>query len=191
MLDNTIQIRQADLADAAPLAAFAEHSFCATYAADNDPNNMRMHVEQRFGVAQQAAELRNPEMISLVAQRDNAMLGFAQIRRCVAPENVISHVQSELPANSPSTVIELHRFYVDQSAHGTGLAQRLMQAALQSALSQWAGQFLWLSVWEQNPRAIAFYQKLGFVDVGTGFYIVGKDRQVDRIMLGRIADLIS
>jgi diamine N-acetyltransferase len=189
MLDN-IQIRQAHLTDAAQLAAFAEQSFCATYAADNDPNNMRMHVEQRFGVTQQSTELRNPEMISLIALSDANMLGFAQIRRCVAPENVISHVQSELPANSPSTVIELHRFYVDQSAHGTGLAQRLMQAALQSALKSWAAQYLWLSVWEKNPRAIAFYQKLGFVDIGTGFYVVGKDRQIDRIMLGRIADLI-
>jgi hypothetical protein len=41
---------------------------------------------------------------------------------------------------------------------------------------------VWLSVWDQNPRAIAFYRKVGFEDVGSTEFGVGSDRQTDRIM---------
>ena len=42
---------------------------------------------------------------------------------------------------------------------------------------------LWLGVWERNPRAIAFYGKVGFVDVGSHLFVVGADAQTDRIMV--------
>ena len=43
-------------------------------------------------------------------------------------------------------------------------------------------QALWLSVWELNPRAQAFYRKMGFADVGSTVFFVGPDRQTDRVM---------
>ena len=44
------------------------------------------------------------------------------------------------------------------------------------------GRTLWLAVWQRNPRAIAFYRKYGFRDVGTHFFVVGSDHQTDRVM---------
>jgi ribosomal protein S18 acetylase RimI-like enzyme len=44
-------------------------------------------------------------------------------------------------------------------------------------------QTLWLGVWERNHRAQRFYAKHGFVDVGSHDFLVGKDRQTDRIMV--------
>jgi ribosomal protein S18 acetylase RimI-like enzyme len=41
---------------------------------------------------------------------------------------------------------------------------------------------IWLGVWEHNPRAIAFYLKCGFVDVGRHPFQLGRDVQTDRIM---------
>ena len=41
---------------------------------------------------------------------------------------------------------------------------------------------LWLGVWERNPRAIAFYRKAGYVDVGAQVFVLGTDPQTDRIM---------
>ena len=41
---------------------------------------------------------------------------------------------------------------------------------------------LWLGVWERNPRAIAFYTKCGFVDVGEHAFVFGTDEQTDRVM---------
>jgi ribosomal protein S18 acetylase RimI-like enzyme len=40
----------------------------------------------------------------------------------------------------------------------------------------------WLGVWEHNPRAIAFYRKWGFVEVGEHTFPVGDDPQRDLVL---------
>jgi len=42
-------------------------------------------------------------------------------------------------------------------------------------------------VWERNPRAIAFYRKCGFAEVGTHTFVFGTDRQRD-LVLARALD---
>jgi ribosomal protein S18 acetylase RimI-like enzyme len=54
------------------------------------------------------------------------------------------------------------------------------------AAPELGGRQLWLGVWERNARAIAFYKKIGFVDVGSHDFYVGADRQTDRVLLTRI-----
>jgi ribosomal protein S18 acetylase RimI-like enzyme len=44
------------------------------------------------------------------------------------------------------------------------------------------GKTLWLGVWERNPRAIRFYEKQGFRDVGSYLFVLGTDPQTDRVM---------
>jgi RimJ/RimL family protein N-acetyltransferase len=51
------------------------------------------------------------------------------------------------------------------------------------AAHELGGRTLWLGVWERNPRAIAFYEKCGFRDVGSHDFWVGNDCQTDRIMV--------
>lgn len=41
---------------------------------------------------------------------------------------------------------------------------------------------LWLSVWEKNSRAVSFYKKWGFSQVGNAVFPVGDDVQQDFIM---------
>ncbi|MGA0567198.1 GNAT family N-acetyltransferase [Rathayibacter sp. KR2-224] len=55
---------------------------------------------------------------------------------------------------------ELHGIYVLRDHHGTGAAQRLLDAALGNSPA-----FLWVLV--DNPRARAFYRRNGFVPDGT------------------------
>jgi len=81
----------------------------------------------------------------------------------------------------------LRRFYVDRPAQGHGVAHALMDE-VRAAARGLGGSHLWLSVWERNPRAIAFYAKEGFVDVGSTDFYVGPDRQTDRVMAARVED---
>ena len=73
------------------------------------------------------------------------------------------------------------RFYVDKAHHGRGIAQTLMQEAVATARKLGATT-VWLGVWERNLRAIAFYVKCGFQDVGSQPFLVGSDLQTDRVM---------
>ena len=41
---------------------------------------------------------------------------------------------------------------------------------------------VWLAVWERNHRAIAFYRKWGFVEVGNQSFLLGDDLQNDLVM---------
>jgi ribosomal protein S18 acetylase RimI-like enzyme len=171
-----ITIRRGVAADAPALAAFAERTFVETFGDDprNRPDDLAAHRASAFGAAQQGAELVDPDMVTLVAERGGALVAFAQIRRGPPP-----------PCVTEPDAIELQRFYVDRAAHGTGLAQRLMAAVHGAARGAGAG-YLWLGVWEHNPRAIAFYTKSGFRDVGSHAFVLGTDPQTDRVMVAAV-----
>lgn len=166
-----VEVRRGVVGDAASLAEFAARSFADAFAADNDPQDLQAHLTASFGVPQQTRELNDPSVITLLAYAAGTLIGYAQVRAKQPPVPV-----------SPANPVEVHRFYVDRSAHGRGVAQRLMSAAFDAARSL-RGEHVWLSVWERNPRAIAFYGKCGFVDIGSTDFYVGPDRQTDRVLL--------
>ena len=76
---------------------------------------------------------------------------------------------------------ELKRLYVREAAKGTGLAARLMEAAL-GWLERDGPRPVWLSVWSQNHRAQRFYTRYGFGVVGEYLYPVGESRDEEFIM---------
>jgi GNAT superfamily N-acetyltransferase len=173
----TPTIRLASSDDAATLAELAARTFRDAFGADNRPEDLALHLASAYGPAQQARELADPEMITLVAEADGTLIAFAQLRRGMPPATVVT------PAP-----IELSRFYLASDWHGRGLAQRLMARVVDEAQGMGAAT-LWLGVWERNPRAIAFYRKAGYVEVGTHVFVVGTDPQTDRIMTRSLAGM--
>ena len=164
-------IRRGTPADANALSAFAAKTFSDTYGRYNDPDNLDRHIASAFNPTQQAEELADPDVAFVLAHRDDALAGYAQVRRGDAPD-CVTH----------AAAIELHRFYVDAAWHGGGLAQSLFVEACAAARA-FGGSVLWLKVWERNARAIAFYRKSRFIDVGTADFFVGSDRQTDRVLV--------
>ena len=49
--------------------------------------------------------------------------------------------------------------------------------------------FIWLGVWEENHRAIKFYEKNGFKVFGKHKFVLGKDVQTDLLMKLKIDKL--
>ena len=163
-------IRPARSADAPDLARMAARTFEETFGPANHPADMALYLSSAYGLAQQSAELADPAMDTVLAEVDGTLAGYAQIREGSAPDCVTG-----------AAPIEIRRFYVDAPWQGRGLAQALMRA-VHSAVARRGGRTLWLGVWERNERAQAFYRKCGFVDVGSQPFVLGRDRQTDRIM---------
>ena len=163
-------IRRGMPADADALCVFAARTFTDTYGRHNRPEDLRMHLTTSYGLLQQMRELSDPDVATLLACCGEQLAGFAQVRRGPAP----ACVTGEAP-------VELHRFYVDAVWHGRGVGQLLLAHARDAAIA-FGGATFWLKVWERNPRAIAFYAKESFVDVGTADFFVGSDRQSDRVL---------
>lgn len=163
-------IRPARVPDAPWLADLAERTFRETYTAHNSPHDMERYVADHFAPALQAAELADPHNLTLVVEVDGRPAGYTQLGQRPAPSCVTG-----------AEPMEIIRFYIDRPWHGQGLAQELMRAAAEHA--QAAGsRTLWLGVWERNPRAIAFYRKCGFTEVGTQTFVLGADHQRDLVL---------
>ena len=163
-------LRRGVVADAAALAEFAARTFVDAFGADNRPEDVAAHLAATYSAEQQARELADPDRITLLIESGGAIAAFAQVQRHEPP-----------PCVTGPAPIEILRFYVDRPWHGRGVAQQLMQAA-HDAAAELGGATVWLSTWERNPRGRAFYAKSGFMDVGTGYFQVGSDRQTDRIL---------
>ena len=162
-------IRRAVPADADRVSDFARRLFHETFAAHNAPEDMEAYLSSAFTPSQQLAEIEDARSITLLAEQQDALVGYAQLRAGEPPDCV-----------SERSAIELVRFYVDRALHGSGVAQALMTAVDAAAAGR--ARTIWLGVWEHNPRAIAFYLKCGFVDVGSHPFQLGRDLQTDRIM---------
>lgn len=169
-MTHTPTIRMAEAGDACRLAALAEQTFRATFAAMNAPENMTRYCEAHFSEAVQGREIRDPAIDTLVCEHDGQLVGFAQLRWGPGPDRGGAH----LPA-------EIRRLYVTTEWQGRGVAQELMAALIRLAEAGGADQ-VWLGVWERNPRAIAFYRKCGFAEAGAQTFLLGADAQRDIVM---------
>ena len=171
-------IRLATPDDASALAAAASTFFRDTFGAANRPEDMEAYLGSAFSETRQRAELTESSARVLIATTSDAdIVGYVHVRLGAQP-----------PADSsapPARSAEIARLYADRRWHGRGLGAALMAAAVATAV-QGGAELLWLAVWEQNPRAIAFYAKQGFVDIGRQVFQLGADRQHDRVMARRL-----
>ncbi|MET3108131.1 ribosomal protein S18 acetylase RimI-like enzyme [Oxalobacteraceae bacterium GrIS 2.11] len=164
-------IRRAEQQDAGQLARLQEQTFRATFEATNTPEDMALHCSTHYSTALQEQEILNPEIITLVCAAQANLIGFAQLRW-----------GSWTTETQTKRCLEIQRLYVDEAWHGRGIAQQIMQECLAFSVAQGAEQ-VWLGVWENNPRAIRFYQKFDFVEAGEHIFMVGTDAQRDIIFV--------
>lgn len=168
-MDNLeVIVRTATVADAALLAELGVRTFRDAFAAANTEADMTAYLAGAFSPEIQARELASSTF--LLGEVEGVDVGYARLRRGEAPPCV----EAERP-------IEIVRFYAEASWHGKGVGAALMAACLAEA-GALGCDVVWLDVWEQNPRAIAFYRKWGFVKIGEQEFVLGDDIQHDAIM---------
>jgi GNAT superfamily N-acetyltransferase len=165
-------IRLAVADDAGSLADLAARTFHNTFAADNDPELLAIHMARAYNPSAQRAEIANPAMRTILVEIAGQAVAYTQLR----PWSVDTP-----PCVRGPEPCEIMRFYVDRPWIGRGVAQHLMNAALDEARSLGA-KTIWLGVWEFNPRAIAFYRKCGFELVGDHEFLFADVVQTDLVM---------
>ena len=163
-------LRVATAADADALSAFGRGAFTDAFAADNRPEDLLAYLDSAFSPEIQRRELQNPSSLCLLMERDGTLIAYATLR-----------FDTVSPFVDDPSAIEIQRFYVDRSGHGTGLAQTLMSACIDVAERRGAGT-LFLGVWQINAKALRFYGKQGFQVVGEQMFRMGTDEQGDFVM---------
>ncbi len=159
--NTPILLRRATVDDLGWLLPLAKRIFCETFEAHYQPDHFWGYVDRAYTEEGWRAELSNLENIYMAAWKEEEPTGYLKL--------AWDHVPEVLKGQH---LLEVGKLYVDQRFHGQGIAQRLMDYALDHAQEQ---QFdgLWLGVWEHNHRAMGFYRKYGFEIVGTHPFEMG------------------
>ena len=165
-----LQLRAARPSDASELGDFAASIFRETFGHSAPEHDVRRFLDEHYGHRQQLAEITDPEMLTRLAIDGAAIAAFYQLRRPPPGER-----HAEAPA------AEIARFYVGTAWHGRGVATPLMNAALADARAAGARR-VWLGVWEENARGIAFYRRCGFEAAGHQVFLLGSVPQRDLVM---------
>ena len=170
-----VHIRPAAVLDAAALSRLGAATFRETFEADNSPEDLARYLADAFSPDQQAAEIADQHGAMLVAEHraesgQAELVGYAHV--------VMGPPPAAIRGPHP---LELKRLYVARAWHGRGVAQALMNAAIDAARARGA-RTLWLGVWERNPRAVRFYEKYGFTRVGEHTFLLGSDAQTDWLL---------
>ena len=167
---ENIDIKRVTLNDINQLQEIGKQTFSETFSAGNTEENMKAYLEEGFSIEKLTAELINKNSEFYFATLDNKVIGYLKLN--------FGQSQTEL---KDDTALEIERIYVLKEFHGKKVGQLLYEKALQIA-KQTSAAYVWLGVWEENPRAISFYKKNGFVEFDKHIFKLGNDEQTDIMM---------
>lgn len=165
-----MKIRYGTTDDARMLSELGAKTFYDTFARDNTPANIEAYLKASFSPEIQFNELSEPDNIFLIIESENKPIGYAQL--------ILNSKDKSINRTKP---LEIRRIYASKEYQGKGVGKELMQATIREA-RQRGCDCVWLGVWEKNQRAIDFYKKWGFREVGTHLFSVGDDPQNDYVM---------
>lgn len=164
----TITYRDATAADLPAVDSLFRSSFSDTFAHLYKPEDLAAFFTS-FTPEAWREEFDDPLYAFRLAEADGELVGFVKL----GPPSV--------PVESGADRLELRQIYIDKAWHGQGIAQVLMDWAIEQAKRRGV-QELYLTVYVDNHRARAVYERYGFQAVGSYDFMVGSHADEDTIM---------
>ena len=173
---DAIACRPAVPADALCLGVLALQVFLDTYARQGIRPALAREALERGSRESFEALIADPLECVLVAERAGHLVGFAHLRAATP------HAQVGDP-----TAAELCRLYVQEPFTGRGVGRALLREAERAAAARGAGT-LWLTAWDGNARALAFYPRQGYAHVGDTLYTFEGESYGNFLFARRLGD---
>ena len=167
---DKIEIKKVTIVDIENLQNIGRQTFNETFAEANTEEDMQRYLTENFSATKLKVELINHDSKFYFASISKKVVGYLKIN--------FGQAQTELKVNN---ALEIERIYVLKEFHGKQVGQVLYNKAMQVA-KRHNVDILWLGVWEENPRAISFYKKNGFVEFDKHIFRLGNDEQTDIMM---------
>lgn len=165
-----MKIRKANIQDIEKLKEIGKRTFYETFSSENSEENMTEYLENGFSTEKLKSELTDPNAEFYFAELDGKTIGYLKVN--------YGQSQTEI---KDKNALEIERIYVLKEFHGKKAGQLLYGKAIELAKKNGVD-YVWLGVWEQNPRAIRFYEKNGFVPFDKHIFKLGDDEQTDIMM---------
>ncbi|MGZ3755670.1 MAG: GNAT family N-acetyltransferase [Mucilaginibacter sp.] len=167
---DAIEIKEIGPPDIEQLQGISKQTFVETYADLNTKENMQLYLDENFTVERLTNELANPASKFYFALLNNQVIGYLKLN--------FGQAQTEL---KDQQALEIERIYVLKEFHGKRVGQAFYDRAVALA-KETNAEYIWLGVWEKNPRAKSFYTKNGFVEFDRHIFKLGTDEQTDIMM---------
>jgi len=174
MNDEPIAIRRAQMSDAETLAVLATHVWLDTYAAGGVHPAVARYVLDTFAPSRYRDLLVDPAMLVLVAGKGRHTIGLA-----------IVALGRKTPHSPAARQAEIDRLYVQEPFCNAGIGARLI-AAVEDALTGLAIDAVWLETWAKNERALRFYTRQAYADVGTAYFELDGEPHENRVLVKRL-----
>jgi len=163
-------IRKATLVDINQIQEIGKTTFAETFLENNSVENMNSYLEKSFNLEKLTTEITNPNSQFYLALLKDETIGYLKVNFGLA--------QTEI---KDSKALEIERIYILKAYYGKKIGQQLFEKAIEIAQKE-DFDYLWLGVWEENPRAIQFYTKNGFSVFDKHIFKIGDDKQTDFLM---------
>lgn len=167
---NNIVIRKAGTQDLKQLQEISTETFVETFAEVNTKEDMDKYLAERLSLTQLSAELNDPGSNFYFALLNDQVIGYLKTNT--------GATQTEL---KEADGLEVERIYVLKEFKGKNIGPLLLDKAIAIAHDQKVA-YIWLGVWEENYRAIRFYEKNGFSIFDKHIFRLGNDEQTDLMM---------
>lgn len=165
-----LTIKKITVNDIKKLQIIGKLTFFETFASENSKENMDEYLENGFSSEKLKAELTDKNAEFYFAEFNGKVIGYLKVN--------VGESQTEIKVKN---ALEIERIYVLKEFQGKKVGQILYEKALEVAKDKNV-ENVWLGVWEQNPRAIRFYEKNGFVAFYKHIFKLGNDEQTDIMM---------
>ena len=167
---ETVQISKIKKDEILQLQEIGRQTFYETFSESNTEENMKSYLEDGFSIDKITNELNDENAEFYFAKIDDKIIGYLKLN--------FGQSQTELKDDK---ALEIERIYVLKEFHAKKVGQILYDKAIEIA-KQKNADYVWLGVWEENPRAINFYKKNGFVEFDKHIFKLGEDEQTDIMM---------
>lgn len=163
-------IRLATEADLLELQKIGKKTFYETYISDDSASDIEQYLSEKFSTEQLANELKNSATMFFFAEIEDEIIGYLKIN--------IGKVQIK---NNLNKAVEIERIYVNSNSQRKNAGKELLNKAIEIAKKHKIKN-VWLSVWEENQKAIKFYEKNGFVAFDTHPFKMGQEEAINIMM---------
>lgn len=169
-MNEGISVRTCNEKDVDVLVSLGIKTFRDAFDEFNTAENMMLYINKTFNRKVIERDLKNPAVVYFLALDGRVAVGYSKVKIAPLPED-----------GNDSFALEIEKFYARKDYHGKKVGYMLMKTCLAFARKK-ALPAVWLGVWENNARAIAFYEKNGFVRFGQQTFVLGNDAQTDWLM---------
>ena len=171
MVIELVNIVRAEVKDLQLVWDLSHLTFIETYRGTCSDEDLQHFLDKCFSEDAILQELKDTKDFYFIAFADGFPAGYMRLKEDYA----------DYPDITKYNALELKRIYVLKEYHRHKIGAGLMQFAMQLALEK-KFEAVWLGVWEENPRAIRFYKKNGFVEFDKHIFKLGADEQTDIMM---------